>query len=119
MAESNLQRKLAYLNTLYEIYQEQGIHVTGSQMTNTEYAQFAYLKYLLFLANQDRIITEEEVTYCLPAKEPDSSGSGALFGAVCHLVFRCDGCFARPAFGDDSCRSRRKSRRWQRFSPAD
>ena len=64
MAESNLQRKLAYLNTLYEIYQEQGIHVTGSQMTNTEYAQFAYLKYLLFLANQDRIITEEEVTYC-------------------------------------------------------
>ena len=33
MAESNLQRKLAYLNTLYEIYQEQGIHVTGSQNT--------------------------------------------------------------------------------------
>ena len=64
MAESNLQRKLAYLNTLYEIYQEQGIRVAGSQMTNTEYAQFAYLKYLLFLANQDRIITEEEVTYC-------------------------------------------------------
>lgn len=63
MAESNLQRKLAYLNTLYEIYQEQGIRVAGSQMTNTEYAQFAYLKYLLFLANQDRIITEEEVTY--------------------------------------------------------
>ena len=56
MAESNLQRKLAYLNTLYEIYQEQGIRVAGSQMTNTEYAQFAYLKYLLFLANQDRII---------------------------------------------------------------
>lgn len=27
MAESNLQRKLAYLNTLYEIYQEQGIRV--------------------------------------------------------------------------------------------
>lgn len=121
MAESNLQRKLAYLNTLYEIYQEQGIHVTGSQMTNTEYAQFAYLKYLLFLANQDRIITEEEVTYCNVCLQKNLTRPAVerFFGAVYHLVFRCDGCFTRPAFGDDSCRSRRKSRRWQRFSPAD
>ncbi|MGN1403207.1 MAG: AAA family ATPase [Ruminococcus sp.] len=63
MQHNNLQASLAYLDTLYHTYASQGIQVTGSQMSLSEYAGFASLKYLLFLANQDRVITDAETEY--------------------------------------------------------
>ncbi len=63
MEHPDLQKSLAYLNSLYVTYQTQGICVTGSSMPLSEYASFAYFKYLLFLANTDKIITEEETAF--------------------------------------------------------
>ncbi len=63
MQNPSLQTALAYLETQYTSYAAQGITITGSQMTIPNYANFAYLKYLLFLANQDKIITDVETEY--------------------------------------------------------
>ncbi len=63
MKRNPLQASLAYLESLYAIYESEGRHVTGSNMTVADYANFAYFKYLLFLSNLDRVITEEETVY--------------------------------------------------------
>lgn len=63
MRNEGLQKRLTYLDTLYHTYQEQGIQISGSQMTLSEYARFAYLKYLLFLANLDQVISDSEIEY--------------------------------------------------------
>lgn len=63
MRTIQLQTALPYLNSLYHTYEAVGIQVTGSQMTLSEYADFAYFKYLLFLANLDRTVTEEETAF--------------------------------------------------------
>ena len=57
MQRNDLQDALAYLHTLFVTYEAQGVQITGSRMPMTQYANFAAMKYLLFLANQDRIIT--------------------------------------------------------------
>ena len=40
-----------------------GFQITGSRMPFTQYANFAAMKYLLFLANQDRVITDTETEF--------------------------------------------------------
>ncbi len=40
-----------------------GVQITGSRMPFTQYANFAAMKYLLFLANQDRVITDTETEF--------------------------------------------------------
>ncbi|MFQ9435236.1 MAG: hypothetical protein ACLR1R_02125 [Ruminococcus callidus] len=51
------------MHTLYATYEAQGITITGSRMPLTQYANFAAMKYLLFLANQDRVITDAETNF--------------------------------------------------------
>ena len=63
MPHNHLQDALAYLHTLYATYEAQGITITGSRMPLTQYANFAAMKYLLFLANQDRVITDAETNF--------------------------------------------------------
>ena len=63
MPHNQLQDALAYLHTLYATYEAQGITITGSRMPLTQYANFAAMKYLLFLANQDRVITDAETNF--------------------------------------------------------
>jgi len=63
MQNIDLQTKLSYLRTCCTMYEVQGIAVGGSQMVLSEYADFAYFKFLLFLANQDHVITEAETTF--------------------------------------------------------
>ena len=60
MQHNDLQDALAYLRTLFSTYESQGVQITGSRMPFTQYANFAAMKYLLFLANQDRVITDDE-----------------------------------------------------------
>ncbi len=59
----DLQTTLGYLRICYADYEKQGIRINGSNMTLTAYADFAYFKFLLFLANQDQVITEAETEY--------------------------------------------------------
>lgn len=59
----DLQKNLAYLNSLYPAYETAGITVTGTTMNMTDYASFAAFKYLLFLANVDKKITDEETAF--------------------------------------------------------
>lgn len=63
MAQAELQKTIAYLNQLCSTYIEKGIQITGSKMTLSEYTSFAYFKYLLYLANVDKVITEEETCF--------------------------------------------------------
>ncbi|MCD8220296.1 MAG: AAA family ATPase [Ruminococcus sp.] len=63
MKHIDLQASLAYLRTLYQAYEADGIQISGSTMSVSSYADFAYFKYLLFLANLDHVITEEEITF--------------------------------------------------------
>lgn len=63
MQHMNLQASLAYLDTLYHTYESQGIQITESRMPLSEYARFAAMKFLLFLANQDHVITEAETEF--------------------------------------------------------
>ena len=63
MQRNDLQNALAYLHTLFVTYEAQGVQIIGSRMPMTQYANFATMKYLLFLANQDRIITEVETEF--------------------------------------------------------
>ena len=83
MPHNHLQDALAYLHTLYATYEAQGITITGSRMPLTQYANFAAMKYLLFLANQDRVITDAETNFinnCLPRhRQWDASYSSSPF----------------------------------------
>ena len=63
MQHNDLQDALAYLRTLFSTYESQGVQITGSRMPFTQYANFAAMKYLLFLANQDRVITDAETEF--------------------------------------------------------
>ena len=63
MQHNDLQDALAYLRTLFSTYESQGVQITGSRMPFTQYANFAAMKYLLFLANQDRVITDTETEF--------------------------------------------------------
>lgn len=63
MAHPELQKSLTFLNSLYATYEAQGIDITGNSMALSEYASFAYFKYLLFLANTDNLITESETAF--------------------------------------------------------
>ena len=63
MQPNDLQNAWAYLQTLFITYETQGVQITGSRMPITQYANFAAMKYLLFLANQDRIITDAETEF--------------------------------------------------------
>lgn len=63
MQRNDLQNAWAYLQTLFITYETQGVQITGSRMPITQYANFAAMKYLLFLANQDRIITDAETEF--------------------------------------------------------
>ncbi len=63
MEHLHLPKALTYLSRLYATYEEQGITVSESQMPLPDYASFAYFKYLLFLANLDHVVTEEETAF--------------------------------------------------------
>ena len=81
MQHNDLQDALAYLRTLFSTYESQGVQITGSRMPFTQYANFAAMKYLLFLANQDRVITDAETEFinaCL-----DSPQQQQLWNVFC------------------------------------
>ena len=105
MQHNDLQDALAYLRTLFSTYESQGVQITGSRMPFTQYANFAAMKYLLFLANQDRVITDTETEFinCLPGTVCNNSSYGTLFAAVFHLLFRCSRCLACCVSGVGAC----------------
>ena len=97
MQHNDLQDALAYLRTLFSTYESQGVQITGSRMPFTQYANFAAMKYLLFLANQDRVITDTETEFinvCL---------GQSVTTAVFHLLFRCSRCLACCVSGVGAC----------------
>lgn len=101
MQHNDLQDALAYLRTLFSTYESQGVQITGSRMPFTQYANFAAMKYLLFLANQDRVITDTETEFinvCL-----GQSVTTAAMERVFHLLFRCSRCLACCVSGVGAC----------------
>ena len=103
MQHNDLQDALAYLRTLFSTYESQGVQITGSRMPFTQYANFAAMKYLLFLANQDRYGYGNRVYQCLPGTVCNNSSYGTLFAAVFHLLFRCSRCLACCVSGVGAC----------------
>lgn len=61
MANSDLQLAVHYTYALCRQYQAKGRYIPGSRMALDEYARFAYLKYMLFLANSNKQLNEREV----------------------------------------------------------
>ena len=52
---------LQYIYTLSEQYERQGLQVKGSHMPLRDYAQFAIMKFMLYIADSDRNIMDHEV----------------------------------------------------------
>lgn len=63
MQNIDIQAALGYLDSLYAQYEACGIRVSGTDMTVPQYADFAYFKYLLYLANLDHVITDAETKF--------------------------------------------------------
>lgn len=58
---SSINDTLQYIFTLSEQYERQGLQVRGNQMPLRDYAQFAIMKYMLYLADSDKYISDHEV----------------------------------------------------------
>lgn len=58
---SSIHDTLQYIFTLSEQYERKGLQVRGSQMPLRDYAQFAIMKYMLYLADSDKYISDYEV----------------------------------------------------------
>ncbi len=58
---SSINDTLQYIYTLSEQYERQGLQVKGSHMPLRDYAQFAIMKYMLYIADSDHIIMDHEV----------------------------------------------------------
>lgn len=58
---SSLNDTLQYVYTLSEQYERQGLQVKGSHMPLRDYAQFAIMKFMLYIADSDRSIMDHEV----------------------------------------------------------
>lgn len=52
---------LQYIYTLSNQYEQQGLHVKGTHMPMRDYAQFAIMKFMLYIADSDRNIRDYEV----------------------------------------------------------
>lgn len=52
---------LQYIYTLCNRYEQQGMRIKGSHMSVRDYAQFAIMKFMLYLADSDRNIRDAEV----------------------------------------------------------
>lgn len=52
---------LQYIYTLSEQYERQGLQVKGSRMPLRDYAQFAIMKFMLYIADSDHVIMDHEV----------------------------------------------------------
>ena len=117
MPHNHLQDALAYLHTLYATYEAQGITITGSRMPLTQYANFAAMKYLLFLANQDRVITDAETNFinnCLQQSATTQTMERFL-QQFSISFFRCGRFFTGTAGGIGACRFAGQRRRGQHF----
>ncbi len=63
MAKSDLQLAVAYTYELCRRYEAKGRRIAGITMSLPEYARFAYLKYMLCLANSNQILNDDEVDF--------------------------------------------------------
>ncbi|MBQ8688378.1 MAG: AAA family ATPase [Ruminococcus sp.] len=61
MAGSDLQLAVHYTYELCRRYEAEGRYIPGSSMPLDEYARFSYLKYMLFLANSNQRLNEDEI----------------------------------------------------------
>ncbi len=52
---------LQYIYTLSEQYERQGLQIKGSRMPLRDYAQFAIMKFMLYIADSDHVIMDHEV----------------------------------------------------------
>ncbi len=58
---SSINDTLQYIYTLSTQYEKQGLQVKGSRMPLRDYAQFAVMKYMLYIADSDLSIMDHEV----------------------------------------------------------
>ncbi len=63
MPKSDLEYAAAYTYELCRKYQQKGRRIPGASMALDEYARFAYLKYMLCLANSNQKLNDEEVSF--------------------------------------------------------
>lgn len=52
---------LQYIYTLCNQYERQGLQIKNSHMSLRDYAQFAIMKFMLYIADSDRVIRDREV----------------------------------------------------------
>ncbi len=58
---SSINDTLQYIYTLSEQYERQGLQIKNSRMPLRDYAQFAIMKFMLYIADSDRTIMDYEV----------------------------------------------------------
>lgn len=63
MAKSDLEIAVAYTCELCKDYQTKGRRILGVTMALDEYARFSYLKYMLCLANSNRKLSDDEISF--------------------------------------------------------
>ncbi len=63
MAPETLQTAIRYTYSLCETYEKNGERILGNTQPLADFAGFAYCKYLLYLANLDNQLQENEVAY--------------------------------------------------------
>ncbi len=61
MVNSDFQLAVHYTYELCRRYEAEGRFIPGSSMALDEYARFSYLKYMLFLANSNQVLNEDEI----------------------------------------------------------
>ena len=52
---------LQYIYNLCETYEKQGYSIKGTKMSLRDYAQFAIMKFMFYIADSDRVIRDQEV----------------------------------------------------------
>ncbi len=63
MAKSDLEMAVAYTCELCKGYEAKGRRIPGVTMALDEYARFAYLKYMLCLANSNQKLSDDEIGF--------------------------------------------------------
>ncbi|MDD6270206.1 MAG: AAA family ATPase [Oscillospiraceae bacterium] len=73
MAKTDLQLAVLYIYELCGRYEARGRTIPGVSMPLRDYARFAYLKYMLFLANSNKTLNEAETSFISGAMDMDVS----------------------------------------------
>lgn len=71
MVKTDLQLAVQYTYELCSKYEAKGIAIKGNSMSSRDFTRFAYLKYMLFLANSNNFLNESEIDFigsCLGMK---------------------------------------------------